>query len=351
MLEMKDESANGETAAQVAGLEERLSDPGPTLPADLASLPGDILILGAGGKIGPNLVRMALRADAAAGVRRRVFAASRFSDPAKARALEAAGAHIERIDLSSPADLARLPDAENVVFLVSARFGMEGLEPSMWRTNAFMPGEVVRRFPTSRLVALSSGNVYPLSAVAQGGSTEATPVQPVGEYGMSCLGRERVMMQLAQETGADLAVLRLNYAVEMRYGPLVDIARAVHGGEKVHLGMGLVNVVWQGYANEVILRALSLASCPGVVLNVAGPETVSIRHLALRLGAHLGRPVTFEGEEAATALLSNAERCHTLYGYPRVTLGQLIEDTAAWVSAGLPLIGRGSGFQKRDGKF
>jgi len=332
-------------------LEDRLSEPSEALVADLGGLDGDLLILGAGGKLGPSLVRLALRALAASGSRSRVLAVSRFSQPGLADRLAAEGAVVVKADVADDDALAGLPDAANVLFLVGAKFGTTGQEDQTWATNAYLPGRVAQRFRAARIVALSTGNVYPLTTVTGGGATEDTPVAPVGEYAMSCLGRERVLGHFAAVHGTPLALIRLNYAVELRYGVLVDLARAVLDGADIDLTTGHANVVWQGYANEVTLRALRHASTPPFVLNVTGPETVSIRQVAERMGALLGKPVRFTGTESGTSLLSNAQRCHALFGYPGVPVETLIRQTVEWVEAGLPLLDKPTQFQRRDGRF
>ena len=332
----------------VAELEERLSRPSPALVADLGALDGDILVLGAGGKLGPSLVRLALRA---VGGSKSVIAVSRFGDKAAADELASAGARIVSADITDEAALAALPDAANVVFLVGSKFGSTGREADTWYTNAYLPGRVAERYKASRIVALSTGNVYPFTAVGSGGPTELSPTGPVGEYAMSCLGRERVMTRFAQHNQTPLSIIRLNYAVEMRYGVLIDIARAVLAGSPVDVTMSAVNVVWQGYANEAVLRSLGHAAPDPFILNVAGPETLSVRQLATDFAGIFGVEPVLSGSEAPTALLSNSGKCIRHFGYPDVPLGELIEWTAHWVKAGLPLLGKPTGFQKRDGKF
>jgi nucleoside-diphosphate-sugar epimerase len=331
----------------IAELEDRLSTPSAALAADLARLDGDILILGAGGKLGPSLTRLALRGAGG----RRVTVVSRFGKGTLADELGRAGAEVLPADITDDGVLARLPDAANVIFLVGSKFGSTGNEAGTWYTNTYLPGRVAERFRASRIVALSTGNVYPFTPVGSGGPDESVPPGPVGEYAMSCLGRERIFSHFAHVHGTKLALIRLNYAVEMRYGVLVDIARAVHAGQPVDVTMAAVNVVWQGYANEVILRALLHASPEPFVLNLAGPETLSVRSLAQAFGRAMGKPVEIAGSEAASALLSNAGLCHRLFGYPDVAVGELIEWTARWIEAGLPLLDKPTGFQKRDGKF
>ena len=335
----------------VAELEERLSLPRPQLVEDLGKLEGDIVVLGAGGKLGPSLVRLALRAIEAAGTSTKVIAVSRFTEPGLADSLQSAGADVHLADISSDAELTALPEAANVLYLVGAKFGTAGREHATWATNTYLPGRVASRFPDSRIVALSTGNVYPFVPVGSGGSVEASPLEPVGEYAMSCLGRERILADACDRRGTPIALIRLNYAVEMRYGVLLDIASSVWHGEPVDVTTGHANVVWQGYANEVTLRALHHAASPPFVLNVTGPETISIRQLAERFGQTFDREPVITGAELPTALLSNASECHRLFGYPDETLGAMIEDVAAWVSAGLPRYDKPTKFQRRDGRF
>ncbi|MGW6498274.1 NAD-dependent epimerase/dehydratase family protein [Nonomuraea angiospora] len=331
-----------------AELEERLARPGAGLVDDLGGLDGDILILGAGGKLGPSLVRLALNATNGD---RRIIAVSRFSEPGLAESLAEDGATVVSADVADERALRDLPDAPNVVFLVGAKFGTQGREHATWFTNAYLPGRVADRFRHSRIAALSTGNVYPLVPVTSGGSTEDSPTGPVGDYAMSCLGRERVLTHFSETYGTPLSLVRLNYAVELRYGVLIDLAQKVLAGEPVDLSTGQVNVVWQGYANEVTLRSLALASAPPYILNVTGPELLSVRQIALDLGAALGKEPVFTGEEAPTALLSNAGRCHRLFGYPELTPAELIEHTARWVADGGPLLGKPTKFERRDGRF
>jgi nucleoside-diphosphate-sugar epimerase len=334
----------------LAELEDRLARPSAALVEDLRKLDGDLVILGAGGKLGPSLVRLALRGLGEAGSGAAVFAVSRFSRPGLADQLAAEGARVVNADVAD--EESRLPDAANVVFLVGSKFGTVGQEAATWATNTYLPGRMAQRYRGSRIVALSTGNVYPLTPVGGGGPTEEAPVGPVGEYAMSCLGRERVFTHFSSRYQTPLALIRLNYAVEMRYGVLVDLAGAVNEGREIDLTTGHANVVWQGYANEVTLRSLLHASAdPPFVLNVTGPETISIRQVAERFAGLLGKPARFTGSEAPTSLLSNAQKCHGLFGYPDLPVAALIERTAAWIQAGLPLLGKPTQFQRRDGKF
>jgi hypothetical protein len=276
---------------------------------------------------------------------------SRFSEPGLADGLQGEGATVVRADVADERALRELPEAPNVVFLVGAKFGTQGREHATWFTNAYLPGRVADRFSGSRIAALSTGNVYPLVPVTSGGSTENDPAGPVGDYAMSCLGRERVLTHFSETFGTRLSLIRLNYAVELRYGVLVDLAQKILAGRPIDLTTGQVNVVWQGYANEVALRSLLLADTPPYVLNVTGPELLSVRQAALALGAELGAEPVFSGEEAPTALLSNAAKCHRLFGYPDITPQELIEHTAGWVAGGGPLLGKPTKFERRDGRF
>ena len=217
--------------------------------------------------------------------------------------------------------------------------------------NSYMPGRVADRFRDSRLIVFSTGNVYPLTPVSHGGATECLPPAPIGEYAQSCLSRERICTYFSSQFGTQMAILRLNYAIDLRYGILLDIAEKVYTGQPIPLEMGNVNVIWQGDANAVVLRAFAHCQSPPLILNVTGPETVSIRYLAGRFGSLFNKPPRFEGEEAETALLSNASRCHRLFGYPRVSLEQMIEWVGEWVRIGGTTLRKPTHFEVRDGKF
>jgi nucleoside-diphosphate-sugar epimerase len=333
-------------------LDDALSRPSDALVAELASIPGDIVILGAGGKMGPTLARMARRAlDAGGGGDRRVIAVSRWSDREAAAALEAAGVDIVSAALGPMTDLTTLPDAENVVYMVGAKFGSAERPAVAWGVNTTLPALVGRRYLGSRLAAFSTGNVYPFTAPGTGGPREDDPVGPVGEYAMSCLGRERVLDALSLEYGLRTSLIRLNYAVEPRYGVLSDIAMQLIDGQPVDLTVGYVNVVWQRYANEVALRSLVRADSVPFVINLTGPEIVSVRDTATRLAELLDVEATFLGEEGPTALLSNASHCHALFGYPDLSVDALVQLQAEWILAGGRALGKPTKFQRTDGKF
>ncbi len=335
----------------VKALESLLTEPSPELVAFFRDLEGDLAIVGAGGKMGPTLARLAARAAEASGRSRRIVAVSSFSQPGLRERLEGFGIDVLPLDLSAPDALDRLPDAPNVIYMVGRKFGSTGAEWNTWATNVVLASRVAERYAGSRIVAFSSGNVYPFVPVHSGGATEDTPPGPVGEYAMTCLGRERAFDYASHQRGTPVVHFRLNYALELRYGVVLDIARKVWNGEPVDLTMGGFNGVWQGYANEVALRALDLAASPPRILNVTGPETISVRWLAERLGSIMGRTPVLVNEEASTALLSNASECHRLFGYPRVTLGQIVEWVARWVMTGGPTLDKPTHFETRDGKF
>jgi nucleoside-diphosphate-sugar epimerase len=335
----------------VTALESLLSSPPPELVEALGDLDGDLMVLGAGGKMGPTLCLLAQRAIAESGTEKRVFAVSRFSDPGVETKLTDAGVETMACDLMDRRALWALPEAGNVVYMVGHKFGTTGQEARTWAINAFLPGLVVQRFPDARLVVFSSGNVYPFTPVVHGGCTEETPPAPVGEYAQSVLGRERIASYFARQVGTAMLLLRLNYAVELRYGVLLDIAQKVWTGAPIDLRMGHVNVIWQGDASAYALRALHLAGSPPSVLNLTGPETLSVRALALRLGKLMGRTPCLEGVEQPEALLSNAQRAFGLLGYPRTPVSKVLEWTAGWVVAGKPVYDKPTKFQSRDGRF
>jgi len=331
-------------------LEARLSQPTPQDEAAMRDMTGDLLILGVSGKMGPSL---AVRAVRAAGVSKRgtrIMGVARFSDAAE-QALQQYGIETYRADLLDDAQIARLPDAANVIFMAGRKFGSTGAESLTWAINTCVPARVAERYRQSRIVVFSSGNVYPLVPVVSGGARETTPPAPVGEYAQSVLGRERVFEHFSARYQTPVSVLRLNYAIDLRYGVLLDIGTQVFEGRPVDVHMGAVNVIWQGDANSVALRALALCQAPPLVLNLTGPETLSVRAVAGRFGELFGKAPILEGAEADTALLNNAARCHSLFGYPTVTAGQMIEWTAHWISIGGRRLDKPTHFQTRDGRF
>jgi nucleoside-diphosphate-sugar epimerase len=329
-------------------LDDLLSTPRRETVAALDACPGDIVILGAGGKMGPTLARMAARATNGS---RRIIAVSRWSSRDAERALSDVGVETVPCDLLDRNAVARLPDAPNVVFMAGQKFGTTGAPAMTWAMNTLVPATCAERYKSSRIVAFSTGNVYPLTPLGTGGSREADALGPIGEYAASCVGRERMFELYAERFGARVAIVRLNYAIDLRYGVLVDLALRVYRGEPIALDMGYVNVIWQGDANRIALECLPRASSPPFVLNVTGPDVLSVRSVAEWFGLRFGKSVTFSGTERPDALLSNTTRMHSAFAAPEVTLDQMREWIADWTEGGGALLGKPTKFEARDGKF
>jgi nucleoside-diphosphate-sugar epimerase len=332
----------------VEELDALLSEPSDATIAALRNVPGDIVVLGVGGKMGPTLARMAKRASDPG---RRVFGVSRFSSRGLPAQLASWGIEPIEADLLDRAVYGRLPDAPNVVYMAGMKFGTSGQESLTWAMNAHLPALVCERYASSRIAAFSTGNVYALTPAASRGSRESDPPAPIGEYAMSCLARERIFEHFSRTRGTPVAVLRLNYATELRYGVLVDIAQRVHAGEPVPLAMGHLNAIWQGDACAMSLRALAHASSPPFVVNIAGPDVLRVRALAEALGARLGKPVRFDGAEAPDALLSDSRRACDLFGPPRVRVDQMLAWIAEWTQRGGATLGKPTHFEERSGRF
>jgi nucleoside-diphosphate-sugar epimerase len=294
---------------------------------------------------------MAKRASDAAGKPRRIIGVARFSTAGMEEALQAQGIETVRSELLDREQLAVLPDAPNVLYLAAMKFGTSGQEATTWARNVYLPGMICERYAESRVVAYSTGNVYPLTPVGRGGSVETDSPGPVGEYAMSCLGRERMFTYFSQMQGTRVALVRLNYANEMRYGTLVDLAQKVMAGEPIDLRMGHFNAIWQGDNNEMTLRAFDHVASPPEVLNVTGPQTLSVRRVAEEYGRLMQKPVRFVGSESADALLSNASKAFGLFGRPKVSEEQMIRWAADWVQRGGPTLNKPTHFEARDGKF
>ncbi|HEV2295685.1 MAG TPA: NAD-dependent epimerase/dehydratase family protein [Tepidisphaeraceae bacterium] len=345
------ESKLPERIESVEQLEEMLSDPTPAAVRAMGNMEGDLIVLGVAGKMGPTLARMAKRASNAAGVRRRVIGVSRFTNADEESRLQSHGIETIRADLLDQAALDRLPDAPNVLYMAGMKFGATGKEALTWAMNTYLPGMVCNRYPTSRIVAFSTGNVYGLTPVSGGGSVESDLPNPVGEYAMSCLGRERIFEHFSRTRSIPMAIIRLNYASEMRYGVIVDLARKVWAGETIDVSMGHVNVIWQGDANAMTLAGFDHLRTPPLLLNVAGPEIVEVRDVCATYGELMGKPVRFTGTEAPDALLNNAQLAYSLAGRPRVSLEQQLQWVAHWVMSGGASLGKPTHFEARDGKF
>jgi nucleoside-diphosphate-sugar epimerase len=329
------------------GLEDWLSEPLAATREVLKKMPGDLAVLGAGGKMGPTLAMMLKKA----GPERKVFAVSRFSDRRVADRLRAGGIEIVEADLLDESVYGRLPEIPNVFYLAGMKFGAAGNQPLTWAMNVYMPALVARRYAGSRIVALSTGNVYPFVEIDSGGSREQDTPGPVGEYAQSCLGRERVFQHFSERLGTAVTLIRLNYANEPRYGILVDLTQKIQHGEPIDVTMGAVNLIWQCDAHNYIIRAASLAQSPPAILNVTGPQTLVVRELAGRIGRLLGKEPRFTSQEAATALLSNSSRCCELFGPPALSLDEMLRAIVPWVAAGKPTLSKPTKFQVRDGRF
>ncbi len=332
-------------------LEELLSRPDPALVEVMGKLDGDLIILGVAGKMGPTLARLARRALEEAGNPVRVIGVSRFSSPGLRASLEAAGIQTVSCDLLDRQAVAQLPDAPYVIFMAGRKFGSTDNEPLTWAMNTYVPAIIAERYRASHIVAFSTGNVYDLVPLSSGGATEATPPHPIGDYAQSCLGRERILTYFSQQYGTPMTIMRLNYAVELRYGVLLDVAQQVYAGNVIDLSMGNANVIWQGDANRYALHCLDLVASPPTILNVTGPEIVSIRAVVRRFGELFGVEPRLEGEEAPTAFLSNASRAYHLFGYPRIPLDTVVRWVAHWVSIGGPTLDKPTHYQEREGKF
>jgi nucleoside-diphosphate-sugar epimerase len=311
-------------------------------PDELLSTPSDadrealadvteLLVIGAGGKMGPSLMEKARRAAPHAKI---IGVARSGSDHAA--------------DLLDRKQVDALPDSQNVIFLAGRKFGSTGNEGLTWATNALLPAMIAERFPDARIVVLSSGNIYPMT---REGANEQTPPAPAGEYAQSVLARERVFEYYSGRYGTRVALLRLNYAIDVRYGVLLDIGQKVFARQPVSVAMGAVNVIWQGDANSVVLRSLALTASPPFVLNVTGPEVLRVRDIAERFGRTFGIEPIFEGREGETALLNDASLCHRLLGKPSVCVDEMINMVADWMRAGRPTLNKPTHFEVRDGKF
>ncbi|MBA3442589.1 MAG: NAD(P)-dependent oxidoreductase [Pyrinomonadaceae bacterium] len=337
-----------ETEAQ---LEEMLSAPSANDVDAMRRLIGDVIILGAGGKMGLSLARRIKRATEAAGVNRRVIAVSRFSSSRVHEEFENIGVKTIPCDLLDRNQIAGLPECENVFFLAGRKFGSTERTDLTWAINTFVPGIIAERYRQSRIVVFSTGNVYPLVKGASGGSVEADAPSPHGEYAQSCLGRERMFEYFSQEYGTRCLIFRLNYAVDLRYGVLVDVARKIYDGQPINLTVGSFNAIWQGDANSYALRSLELCGSPPRILNVTGPETISVQRAAAYFAQRFKREAVFQGQESEMALLSNAALCHALLGYPLVSLGTLMEWVTDWIETGGASLNKPTKFEVTDGRY
>lgn len=332
-------------------LDHAMTEPTAPLVEFITSVRSPLLVLGGSGKMGPSLAAMAKRAAALAGVELRVIALSRFSDQAARRWLEERGVETLACDLLDPAHVAALPDADDIIYMAGRKFGTTDNPALTWAMNMLPPEYVCRRFPSARVVALSTGCVYPLIPVEQGGSREEDPLTPIGEYSNACVARERVFEYLATTTGTRVCLIRLNYALDLRYGVLVDIALKVLSGAPIDLTVGYLNAIWQRDANAMIIRALSLAQSPAFPLNLTGPEMLSVRAVAQRFGELFRREPIFAGTESPVALLNDSGKAHQLLGLPETSIEQVIRWTANWLEHQGRVLGKPTHYEVADGRY
>ena len=330
---------------------QNLIKPSPRLIADIQKIDGDIIILGVAGKMGPDMARLAVNAAREAGINKKVIGVARFSDKKIQEELNKHGVETVQADLLHDAVYEKLPKVKNVMYLAGTKFGTQGNEPFTWAMNTYLPTKVAHHFKGANIVAFSTGNVYPLSPVSRGGSTEKDITAPVGEYAQSCLGRERMFEYFSSKDQTPALLFRLNYACDVKYGVLFEIARAVYEERPIDLTMGNVNVIWQGDANEYALRSLLHCDVPARKLNVTGPETLSVRWLAGIFGDLFRKIPLFKNEESDTALLSNASVCFKLMGNPLTPLRTMMEVIAQWIEQGGETLNKPTHFQERDGKY
>lgn len=325
---------------------DHMTTPSQPVVQAVSKLDGDVLILGVGGKMGPTLAELLVRAGA-----RRVIGVSRFGDAHVRTHLESVGVETIRADLLDESDLERLPDAPNVLFLAGFKFGATGNAPATWAMNAWLPGRVMRRYAGSRVIYVSSGNVYAYTPITTGGADEDGETGPVGEYAQSRLGGERIAEHLCLEQGTPLLIVRLFYATELRYGIIHDLGRKIHDGVQIDLAMGHVNQIWQGDANSYLARLIPFCSSPAAILNVTGPDVLSVRELAASLGRNLGREPRLEGRESDTALLGNAARLFDRLGRPEISVEQIVDWAVHWIRIGGRSLDKPTGYESRAGRF
>lgn len=336
------------TALDEPGLEDILSEPTEATRKAIAGLDGDIAILGAGGKMGPTLAMMLKKASAG---KKTIYAISRFSNGLIKNRIEQAGIVAVEAELLDDSVYPRLPNVQNVFYLVGMKFGVTGNQPLTWALNSFVPTLVARHYKAARIVVFSTGNVYPFVDVTSGGADEETAPDPIGEYAQSCLGRERMFQYFSQVYNTPVTLVRLNYANEPRYGIIVDLTLKILADKPIDLTMGAVNLIWQRDANDYIIQAMTLAKSPPAILNVAGPDTVPIRQLAEQIGSQLRKKPKFVSQEAETALLSNASRCFSLFGYPKTTLNEIVSFIVKWVASGKMVLNKPTKYDIRNGRF
>ncbi len=332
-------------------LEEKYAVPSRELLEDVKQIEGDIMLLGIAGKMGVSMGKLLVDALRAVGKDNKVYGVSRFSDPKAKAQVEESGVIAISCDLLNDAELFNLPEVPNVIYLAGHKFGTVGNEDFTWAMNTYLPGRVSEKFKNSKIVAFSSGNILPFVKLNQGGVDESGTPEPIGEYAQSCLGRERIFQYFSKKNQTPVLIYRLNYAVDFRYGVIMEIGKSVLQGKPIDLRTENVNVIWQGDANEIAIRSLLHCESPAKILNVTGPETLSTKWVAEEFAKLLGKPATYAYEAEGTALLNNASECHRIFGYPKVTIREIIELTAQWLQEGGEEFGKPTHFQERGGQF
>jgi len=335
----------------LAELEEKYTRPSEAFLKDLAQIDGDFVFLGIGGKMGPSMAKLLVDGLNQLGISRKIYGVSRFSDASGRQYLESLGIETIACDLLDDEALRALPEVKNVIYLAGFKFGSSGKEDFTWAMNTYLPGRVAEKYKNSRIVAFSSGNVLPFVDVRSGGIDESTLPEPIGEYAQSTLGRERIFTYFSKKNDTPMLLYRLNYAVDFRYGVVREIAKQVYNHQPIDIRTNNVNVIWQSDANEIALRSLLHCESPAKVLNVTGPEILSIRWIAEKLGTALGKQPIFVNEPEQTALLNNAAECHRIFGYPKTGILEVIDVTAQWILQNGDEFGKDTHFQERGGKF
>ncbi len=332
-------------------LDELLSQPSEALVEDMKKIDGDIMVLGAGGKMGPTLCTLAKNAIRKAGIEKRVIAVSRFTDPIATRLLNQNGVETISCDLLDTDKLRALPDVKNIIYMAGRKFGTDGSEWQTWAMNSTLPAFVAEKFGGANIVVFSSGNIYPIVPLSSGGCTEDDRVGPIGEYAMSCLARERAFEYAANKYSSKVFIYRLNFAVDLRYGVLYDMAQKIIDGTPIDITTPALNCIWQGSANEIAIRGLLHAQSPAKIMNVTGPETVSIQKAARALAKYLGKEAIFEGDAGTDAYLNDASEAMEIFGYPSVSIKTLIRWQAEWILDGGRSLGKPTHFEERKGSY
>ncbi len=335
----------------VEELEDYLSIPSKELINDISRIKGDILILGIGGKMGPSLAKLLKRAIGRAGLDKKIIGASRFSDAKLFKELCDFGIECIKVDLLNDKDLNKLPQVENIIYMAGNKFGTLGNEHFTWAMNTYLPGRVSEKYKNSRIVVFSTGNIYPFTPVDSKGAREDFIPSPIGEYAQSCLGRERVFEHFSIKNKTKILLFRLNYALDLRYGVLLEIAKTVWEQRPLDLSMGYVNIIWQGDANEFAIRCLNHCEYPVKKLNITGPEVISVKWLADEFGKHFRKTPVFKNKPEDTALLNDASESYKLFGLPSVSLTEMIQMTAKWVKNSGIELSKPTHFQERKGAY